>query len=154
MDIWSINRRLLFSGSLGNVLITPFCRLFKNNYSLVLFFLRLFMGALFFILALQINIAGFTVFYLALFLFNGMNNAPHATIFNEQIPSEKRPTLLSFESFFLQIGGLLGTLIMGYISHNFSITIAWFIGSAILILSCFTYLFLFLSKKGIVEQEV
>lgn len=143
-----------FSGSLGNVFITPLCRLFKNNYSLVLFFLRLFMGALFFVLALQTNIAGFTVFYFTLFLFNGMNNAPHATIFNYQTPSEKRSTLLSFESLILQIGGLLGALIMGYISNSFSITIAWFIGSAILVLSCFTYLFLFLSKQGIVEQEV
>ena len=142
-----------FSGSLGNVFITPLCRLFKNNYSLILFFLRLFMGVLFFVLALQINIAGFTVFYLTLFLFNGMNNAPHATIFNGQIPSEKRSTLLSFESLFLQIGGLLGTLIMGYISHNISITIAWFTGSAVLVLSCFTYLFLFLSKQGIVKRK-
>jgi predicted MFS family arabinose efflux permease len=143
-----------FAGSLGNVLITPLCKLFKNNYSLVLFLIRLFMGVLFFILALQNKIAGFTIFYLTLFLYNGMNNAPHATIFNYQIPSEKRSTLLSFESLFLQIGGLLGALIMGYISNSFSITTAWFIGSAVLVLSCFTYLFLFLSKKGIVEQEV
>ncbi|MBA7566385.1 MFS transporter [Candidatus Atribacteria bacterium 1244-E10-H5-B2] len=143
-----------FAGSLGNVLITPLCKLFKNNYSLVLFLIRFFMGVLFFILALQNKIAGFTIFYLTLFLYNGMSNAPHATIFNYQIPSEKRSTLLSFESLFLQIGGLLGALIMGYISNSFSITIAWFIGSAVLVLSCFTYLFLFLSKKGIVEQEV
>jgi len=143
-----------FAGSLGNVLITPLCKLFKNNYLLVLFLIRLFMGVLFFILALQNKIAGFTIFYLTFFLYNGMNSAPHSTIFNYQIPSEKRSTLLSFESLFLQIGGLLGALIMGYISNSFSITIAWFIGSAVLVLSCFTYLFLFLSKKGIVEQEV
>ncbi len=143
-----------FAGSLGNVLITPICKLFKNNYSLVLFFLRFFMGVLFFILALQNKIAGFTIFYLTLFLYNGMSSAPHATIFNYQMPFEKRSTLLSFESLFLQIGGLLGARIMGYISNSFSITIAWFIDSAILILSCFTYLFLFLSKKRIVEQEV
>jgi len=31
---------------------------------------------------------------------------------------------------------------------------ALLIGSGILVLSCFTYLFLFLSKQGIVEQEV
>lgn len=142
-----------FAGSLGNVLITPLCKLFKNNYSLVLFLLRFFMGILFFILALQNRIDGFSIFYLTFFLFNGMNNAPHATIFNYQIPSEKRSTLLSFESFFLQIGSLLGALIMGYISNSFSITIAWFIGSTFLALSCFTYLFLFLSKKGIIEQE-
>jgi DHA1 family quinolone resistance protein-like MFS transporter len=143
-----------FAGSIGNVFITPLCKLFKNNYLLVLFFLRFFMGVMLFILALQNKIAGFTIFYLTLFLYNGMSNAPHATIFNYQIPAEKRSTLLSFESLFLQIGGLLGALIMGYISNSFSITIAWFIGSAILVLSCFTYLFLFLSKKSIVEQKV
>lgn len=134
------------AGSFGNLLITPLCTLFKNNYLAILFFIRLFMGTLFFILALQNKITIFAIFYLTLFLFNGMNNAPHASVLNSHIPTEKRSTLLSFESLFLQIGSLLGILIMGYIAHSLSITIAWFAGSSILLLSSFTYLFLFIKK--------
>ena len=134
------------AGSFGNLLITPLCTLFKNNYLAILFFIRLFMGTLFFILALQNRITIFAIFYLTLFLFNGMNNAPHASVLNSHIPTEKRSTLLSFESLFLQIGSLLGILIMGYIAHSLSITIAWFAGSSILLLSSFTYLFLFIKK--------
>jgi len=134
------------AGSFGNLLITPLCTLFKNNYLAILFFIRLFMGTLFFILALQNKITIFAIFYLTLFLFNGMNNAPHASVLNSHIPTEKRSTLLSFESLFLQIGSLLGILIMGYIAHSLSITIAWFVGSSILLLSSFTYLFLFIKK--------
>ena len=124
------------AGSFGNLLITSLCTLFKNNYLAILFF----------ILALQNRITIFAIFYLTLFLFNGMNNAPHASVLNSHIPAEKRSTLLSFESLFLQIGSLLGILIMGYIAHSLSITIAWFAGSSILLLSSFTYLFLFIKK--------
>lgn len=52
-------------------------------------------------------------------------------------------------------GIILGLLLFGMARAFSSGSMdAWFTGSAILLLSCFTYLFLFLSKKGIVEQEV
>jgi DHA1 family quinolone resistance protein-like MFS transporter len=130
------------AGSLGYILITPICKLFNNNYPQVLFGTRLLMGTFFFLLALQGNLAGFAVFYLTLFVFNGMSNPPHAAIFNAQIPEAKRSTLLSFESFFLQIGVLFGSLIMGYISNTVSIPIAWFFGSGIWGVSSLVYFFL------------
>jgi len=130
------------AGSLGYILITPICKLFNNNYPQVLFGTRLLMGTFFFLLALQGSLAGFAIFYLTLFIFNGMSNPPHAALFNAQIPEEKRSTLLSFESFFLQIGGLFGSLLMGYISNTISIPIAWFVGSGILGVSSLVYFFL------------
>jgi len=130
------------AGSLGYILITPICRLFKDNYPKVLFGTRLLMGTFFFLLALQGSLAGFAVFYLTLFVFNGMSNPPHAAVFNAQIPEAKRSTLMSFESFFLQIGGLLGSLVMGYIANTVSIPIAWFVGSGILSVSSLVYFFL------------
>jgi DHA1 family quinolone resistance protein-like MFS transporter len=137
------------AGSLGYILITPICKLFNNNYPQVLFGTRLLMGTFFFLLALQDRLAGFAVFYLTLFVFNGMSNPPHAAIFNAQIPEAKRSTLLSFESFFLQIGVLLGSLIMGYISNTVSIPIAWFVGSGIWGVSSLVYFFL-----PMVEREL
>jgi MFS family permease len=130
------------AGSLGYVLITPICRLFNDNYPKVLFGTRLLMGTFFFLLALQGSLAGFALFYLTLFIFNGMSNPPHAALFNAQIPEAKRSTLLSFESFFLQIGGLVGSLIMGYISNTVSIPIAWFVGAGIWGVSSLVYFFL------------
>jgi len=134
------------AGSLGNLLITPLCNLFKNNYLMVLFFIRFTMGILFFILALQKGMILFAVFYLTLFLFNGMNNAPHAAVLNRYIPTEKRSTLLSFESLFLQVGCLIGRLAMGYIANSNSITMAWLMGATFVLFSCFFYLILHFKK--------
>ena len=130
------------AGSLGYILITPVCKLFNNNYPKVLFGTRLLMGMFFFLLALQGSLVGFAVFYLTLFVFNGMSNPPHAAIFNAQVPEAKRSTLMSFESFFLQIGGLLGSLVMGYIANTVSISTAWFVGAGILSVSSLVYFFL------------
>jgi DHA1 family quinolone resistance protein-like MFS transporter len=141
------------AGSLGYILITPICELFNNNYPKVLFGTRLLMGTFFFLLALQGSLAGFAVFYLTLFVFNGMSNPPHAAIFNAQVPEAKRSTLMSFESFFLQIGGLLGSLIMGYISNTMSVPTAWFVGAGVWGVSSLVYFFLPMAERRLVESE-
>lgn len=130
------------ASSLGNVLITPLCKLCKNNYSKILFVTRLLMGMFYLALALQNSLTGFSIFYLSTFLFNGLTSSPHMTLLNEQLPKERRSTLLSFESIFLQVGALVGSLIMGYIAQSLSISIAWIVGAGILTFSCFLYFFL------------
>jgi len=128
--------------ALGNILISKICNIFKNSYPMILFFTRTLMGVFLLILAFQNRIMGFTFFYWTLFIFNGMSNSPHAAIFNAAIPSDKRSTLLSFESLFLQIGGLLGSLIMGFVANTQSISKAWILGAIILLISSFAYWYL------------
>ena len=128
--------------ALGNVVVSKLCKIFKNSYSLILMYTRMTMGLFLLILAFQSRITGFTFFYWTLFIFNGMSNSPHAAIFNTAIPADKRSTLLSFESLFLQIGGLLGALIMGYLANTLSISIAWILGAVILLISSLAYAYL------------
>jgi predicted MFS family arabinose efflux permease len=134
------------AASLGNLVVTPICRLLGNRYTVVLFVSRICMGIIWFVLALQTTTAGFAVFYIVVFLFNGIANAPHAAIMNREIPSSKRSTLLSFESLMLQSGAVIGSILMGYISKVHSIPIAWYIGSVILL--CSSIVYLFISKAG------
>lgn len=141
------------AGSLGYILITPVCKLFNDNYSRVLFGARLLMGTFFLLLALQGRLIGFAVFYLTLFVFNGMSNPPHAALFNAQIPEAQRSTLLSFESFFLQVGGLLGSLVMGYTANTVSIRTAWFAGAGVWGVSSLVYLFLPMMAGKAIESE-
>jgi len=144
------------ASSLGSVLITPLCKLCKNNYSKILFVVRLLMGVFYLTLALQKSLTGFSIFYLSTFLFNGLTTSPHKTLLNAQLPKEKRSTLLSFESIFLQAGGLVGSLIMGYIAQNLSISIAWIVGAGILAFSCLLYFFLPVTSqeiKGLTAQS-
>jgi len=137
-----ISAGYFFASGIGSYLATPICKFFNNNFQGVLAGARILMGASLLVLALQGNIVGFISIYWILFVFNGVMNSPHAAIFNDNIPENQRSTLLSFESFMLQIGGLIGSVGFGYISQTFSIPNAWFVGAGILVLSSFLYIFL------------
>lgn len=130
------------AASVGNLVVTPLCRLSGNRYAAILFASRICMGAIWFVLALQTTIRGFAVFYIVVFLFHGISTSPHAAIINREIPSTKRSTLLSFESLILQSGAVVGSIFMGFISKVRSISAAWYIGSAILVASSVFYLFM------------
>jgi len=130
------------AASVGNLIVTPICRLFGTRYAVILFASRICMGAIWFVLALQTTVQGFAVFYIVIFLFHGISTSPHAAIMNREIPNTKRSTLLSFESLILQSGAVVGSIFMGFVSKVHSISVAWYIGSAILLISSVFYLFI------------
>ena len=130
------------SSSLGGMFTTSLCRLFRNNYPLVLFIVRLFMGLSFLVLASRVSLVGFTTFYFLTFSFNGMANGPEETVFNDAIPSERRATLLSFSSLFLQVGGLTGSILHGYLAETSSIGLSWTVAAVLLMISSVFYIFI------------
>jgi len=144
------------AAGLGNILVTPICKLFKDDYVKVLFFARTIMGILYFILAIQSGIIMFSIFYITLFMFNGVQGSPESAIFNDQVPSEKRSTLLSFSSLFLQLGGILGSITMGFLAQTFSIKAAWIAASVVITSSALLYLFIpyFKDKRNKQENRI
>jgi MFS family permease len=130
------------AGAFGNLLATGICKLFKENYPRILFISRLLMGTLFIFLAFQQSIIGFSFLYFTLFMINGLSSSPSSYILNEQIEEHNRSTLLSLESLCVQIGGLIGVLMMGIIAQKISIPIAWVVGAAVLCISSMLYLFI------------
>jgi len=135
------------AASLGNLIATPLCRLLRNNFALALFLSRLFMGGLYFILALQTGIIPFAFCYITLFMFNGMQSSPESSLFNDAVPSEKRSTLLSFSSLFLQAGGILGSVFLGFYAEAYSIKAAWIVASVVISLSALLYLLIPIYKR-------
>jgi DHA1 family quinolone resistance protein-like MFS transporter len=135
-----------FSSSVGNLLSTPTCRLLKNNYPAALAVLRAAVGLALLFLAWQESMLWFALFYFLMFFFNGVSDSPHATMFNNQVPKKVRSTLLSFQSVMLQIGGLFGSLIIGFIAKAYSIPFAWTIAAVVVLLSSGTYLVLMTTK--------
>ncbi|MGO1298329.1 MAG: MFS transporter [Vibrio sp.] len=129
-----------FAGAFGSYISIPLCRLFKNDYAFVLFMMRFLMGTVLVIMAISTTQTGFAFAYWTFFLINGVKESPHATIYNEAIPSGKRSTMLSFESFVMQIGGLVGSICLGYVAKNFSIEYAWTFAGALIISSSFLYI--------------
>jgi DHA1 family quinolone resistance protein-like MFS transporter len=135
------------AASVGNILITPLCLRLGQNYSQILMGLRLGLGVCLVALAIQGTVYGFAALFMMFLLINGMSNSPHATIFNSQVPGERRSTLMSFESFVVQIGGLVGSLTFGYIAEVESISAAWTIAGFVLVGSAGSYLVLSSAKN-------
>jgi len=129
-------------GALGNVISAAISDRIAGRLSITLMGLTLLMGASMFLLGIQVSILGFAAFYLIAFMFNGMGSSPHAAILNSQVPSEKRSTLLSFESLILQTGFMIGSLVMGALSESFSITTALIVAAVVLASSSIFYLIL------------
>jgi len=137
-----------FSSSVGNFLSPRTCRLLKNNYAAALTAMRVAIGICLLMLAWQHGVLGFALFYFLMFFFSGVSDSPHATLFNNQIPKKVRSTLLSFQSVMLQLGGLCGSLVIGYIAKAYSIPSAWTVAAVVILLSSITYLVLMMVKIG------
>ena len=74
--------------------------------------IRVLVGIGFVVLALQTTIPGFAVVYVVLFSFNGLMSAPDDTLFNDAVPRQTGPTLLSCRSLFMQGGGAISNVVM------------------------------------------
>lgn len=100
---------------------------------------RLLNGLFIVLLAFQGSALGFGVVYLVMFSFNGMANPPEATLFNREIPSERRASLLSLASLFMQLGGIVGALGFGFLASRSSISLTWAVAGAIFAASAGIY---------------
>lgn len=136
------------AAAMGNVIITPICRLFKNRYAVVLVFFRVTMGISFFLLAYQTGILGFGFAYLFLFLQNGFIKSPHEKLFHELVPDEKRSTMISIQSMFMGIGGVAGNMGLGWVANNQSIPFAWNLAGIIFCSSSLLYVWFSLIEKN------
>lgn len=126
-------------GLLGNNVITKICLLFKNDYAKILFYIRLLFGLILLILGFQESLILFIVLFVFLNMLASMHNSPHKSLLNEQVDREMRSSILSLESLFMEIGGLLGVLAIGFIAEIYSIKMGWIVGALIFIISGFLY---------------
>jgi MFS family permease len=78
----------------------------------------------------------FGLFYITLML----NISPHMTLYNQQVSSENRSTLLSISSLVLFLGAGLGAVIFGYLAENYSFSIAFLVLALPTFLSSFFYI--------------
>ncbi|MDD1768296.1 MAG: hypothetical protein LUQ27_07035, partial [Methanomassiliicoccales archaeon] len=58
---------------------------------------------------------------------------------NDQVPSKARSTLISFRSLMLQLGGVAGAIIIGYLADAASIPVAWTLAGAVLLVSAVAF---------------
>lgn len=133
--------------ALGNLVAVRLVPCFKHDPLLLLTIIRASTGGTMIILAWQSGLPEFALLYLLLYLVIGTSNSPHAAVFNSRIPSERRSTLMSFESLMLQAGGLIGSPIVGWLAKRSDIASAWTFAGIVLLMSSSTYAYLRLRRK-------
>lgn len=127
------------AGAVGSAAAASLSRLFRGRLSVVVATLRIVSGGLFVVLALGHSLGAFTAVYLILFSMNGLASSPEETLFNQAVPGSVRSTLLSFRSLFLQTGGAIGSLVLGFVAEHRSIRLAWQIGGVAFALSALLF---------------
>ncbi len=135
----------------GSGVSTIILKIFRHRYALVLFLFRLVMAVLYIGLSFAAGIGAFAPVYVILFFAHGITGSPEMTVFNRDIPSDKRSSLLSLNSLFLQAGGAAGAVAAGQIALRFSIPAAWLLAGGMLAASAFVYLFI---KEKVNEDKI
>ena len=127
------------AGSAGSALSMRYTALFHGNRIRGLAVARLLQGLLLVLLILQTGPLGFAVFYVVVFLANGIQNPLEMSLYHEYVPERERSTLLSFSSLFMQGGAGAGLVVIGYLADSVSIQAAWGVSAGILIISATAY---------------
>ncbi|MBI0583993.1 MAG: MFS transporter [Methanomassiliicoccus sp.] len=134
----------------GSALVTPICARLGNDNALVMALLTIAMGISMFILAMQAHILSFAALYLTTYLVVGMTNSPYGAMFHEEVPTEQRSTMLSFQSLVMQGGGLAGSVVLGFVAGEAGIPLAWTLAGGVIASSSVALLYLRSRKLGMV----
>ncbi|MDX1417998.1 MAG: MFS transporter [Candidatus Promineifilaceae bacterium] len=127
------------AGVAGNLFSVQISSLLGKRFAWAAAIARGGQGMAFILLATQPTIIpaafGFWLFYLNM----GILNSPHETLVNAEIPAARRSAMLSIQSLASYIGGFLGSVLLGYIAQQRSISSTWIVAAAISMVSLLLY---------------
>jgi len=105
-------------GALGNIGSIPLGKLFKQRYGLMAAVFQGLQGAALILLAIQGTVGMSAAFFWMIYLSMGVVNSPLGTLMNEEIPSERRSSMLSVQSLAGYAGSIAGSVLLGYVAKN------------------------------------
>jgi MFS family permease len=127
-------------GMAGNLLATPLSRLLNRRYGLVCALFQGLRGLTLIALAWQTRTLPAAVLFWLVYLNMGIINSPHSTLLNREIPAAQRSSMLSIESLAGYLGCIAGSVGLGYVAEQVSISAAWIISGMVLVVSLGLYL--------------
>lgn len=127
-------------GMAGNMLVTPLSRLLGQRRGLLCAIFQGVRGLMLLLLALQTNLPLAVLLFWLVYFNMGLIEAPHMTLFNREIPAAQRSAMLSIGSFVGYTGAFIGSIGLGYLAEAASISTAWIVAGAILLVSLGLYL--------------
>jgi DHA1 family quinolone resistance protein-like MFS transporter len=125
--------------TVGNLLATPLSKLLRQRYGLMAAVFQGIQGAMLIGLAMQTNQWVAVGFFWMVYLNLGILNSPVNTLVNQEIPASHRSSMLSVFSLASYAGGFLGSAGLGYLAENRSISLAWIVAGALLVVSLFLF---------------
>jgi MFS transporter, DHA1 family, quinolone resistance protein len=123
----------------GNMLSIPISKRLTHRYALVAGLARALQSVALLAMALLQPILGFAGGFWAFYLGNALNNSPHDTLVNREIPAERRSAMLSAQSLAVYAGTFLGSIILGAVAENQSISTAWILAALVSMVSLALY---------------
>ena len=123
----------------GNLFSIPLSRLLKKRYAVVAAIFQTLQGGFLLLLALQSLPVAAGAFFWLVYFSRGVINSPHAALFNAEVPAEQRSSMLSIQSLVFSAGGLVGSAGLGFVAEHSSISAAWLLAGAALLVSVVCY---------------
>ncbi len=122
-------------GMLGNLASIPLCRLFAERYARVAALMQGLGGLTLIVLALQTRALPAVLLFWLVYLTLGVSGSPRQTLLNRAVPSDARAALLSVSSLMTYVGFFVGSVILGRLAEQVSVSAAWGVAGVVFALS-------------------
>ncbi|MPZ54062.1 MAG: MFS transporter [Acidimicrobiia bacterium] len=126
------------ASALGAALVTRFSRRIGPYRAGAI--LRVIQGVAVVGIGLFAGVAGVLVAYITSYLIHGASNPVHLALLHRQVESKHRTTFLSINSMVGMTAGSLGGIALGAMADAISVSVAIYLGAAVLILGAIPYL--------------
>ncbi len=123
------------AGMLGNLVAIPLCRLFAGRYARVAALMQGLGGLTLVFLALQTHALPAALLFWVVYLTLGVSGSPRQTLLNRAVPSEARAALLSVSSLMTYVGFFLGSVVLGKLAEQMSVSVAWSLAGVVFMVS-------------------
>ena len=114
-------------------------KLFNRRYGLLSAVIQVVRGVFLLLLALQASTIPAMLFFWLTYLNMGILASPVNTLMNNEIPADRRSSMLSLVSLTAYVGSFIGSVALGFIAELTSIGLAWAISGVVLSLSAFLF---------------
>jgi len=127
-------------GMVGNLIAPRLSKRLGGRHGSVCAIFHGLRGALLVGLAMQGHAVPASILFWLVYLGQGAVNSTHALLINEEIPPHRRSSMLSIESLVSYFGGFIGSAGLGFIAQRTSVSTAWSLAGAVLLVSWVLYL--------------
>ncbi|KHT62064.1 hypothetical protein RJ45_19265 [Photobacterium gaetbulicola] len=112
--------------------LLAFC---KGSHKALMFWTRVLAGAALIMMANTNETWAFACFYLVFFFLFTLGNSSQSVLLNEYTESQYRSTMLSVSSLVVTCGAVVASLLFGFISEHYGISLSWLICGGTLVVS-------------------